>query len=153
MFQAFKQFVSDLAGGHKHPTRFEENDYRLAAVALLVHVATIDGGMSEVERDRLHAMVKRCFDLDDAVADELIVEATAAELEAVDLYHFTSLINRSLDEAGRVRIVKMMWQVVYADRRMTEFEDNLIWRAADLLGVSARERIELRQRVADGKNA
>ena len=42
----------------------------------------------------------------------------------------------------------MMWEIVYADGRVSEFEDNLIWRAADLLGVSTRERVELRQRVA-----
>ena len=41
-----------------------------------------------------------------------------------------------------------MWEIVYADNRVTELEDNLIWRAADLLGVSGRERIELKQRVA-----
>ena len=42
----------------------------------------------------------------------------------------------------------MMWRIVYADRRVDEFEENLIWRAADLLGVSSRERIELRHKVA-----
>jgi uncharacterized tellurite resistance protein B-like protein len=151
MFDAFRQFVSDLAGGDKHPSRFEESDYRLAAAALLVHAAAIDGSISDLERDKLHAVVKRCFDLDDAAADELVAKATEVEQESIDLYHFTRLLNRSLDEAGRRRIVEMMWQVVYADRHVTEFEDNLIWRAADLLGVSARERIELRQRVADGR--
>jgi uncharacterized tellurite resistance protein B-like protein len=42
----------------------------------------------------------------------------------------------------------MMWQVVFADGEVSEFEDNLVWRAADLLGVSREERIALRQRVA-----
>jgi len=42
----------------------------------------------------------------------------------------------------------MMWEIVLADGRVTEFEDNLMWRAADLLGVSSRDRIALRQRVA-----
>ena len=65
----------------------------------------------------------------------------------IDLYHFTSLLGRSLDEEGRRRVVEMMWEIVFADGRVTEFEDNLIWRAADLLGVSTRERVELRQRV------
>ncbi len=32
--------------------------------------------------------------------------------------------------------------------RVTELEDNLLWRAADLLGISSRDRIELRHRVA-----
>ena len=68
--------------------------------------------------------------------------------EAIDLYHFTSLINRSLDEDGRRRVVEMMWEIAYADGRAGDFENNLIWRAADLLGVSSRQRIELGQRVA-----
>ena len=41
-----------------------------------------------------------------------------------------------------------MWQVVYVDERVNEFESNIIWRTADLLGVSSRQRIELRQQVA-----
>jgi uncharacterized tellurite resistance protein B-like protein len=149
MFQAFKDFVSELTGGHKDPSRFEEDDYRLAAAALLVHVGMIDGSLSDAERAKLHSVIKRCFNLDDAAAEALIVQATAAEQEAIDLYRFTSLLNRSLDEDGRLRMVEMMWQVVYADHQVTEFEDNLIWRAADLLGVSQQERIALRERVAD----
>jgi len=148
MFQAFRKFLSDVSEGGKHPSHFEANDYRLAAAALLVHAVTIDGTMSDIERDKLHALIKRRFGLDEAATDELVLEATEAEHEAVDLYHFTSLINRSLDEDGRRRVVEMMWEMVYADGRVTELEDNLIWRAADLLGISSRDRIELRNRVA-----
>jgi len=148
MFQVFRKFLSDVSEGGKHPSRFEANDYRLAAAALLVHAVMIDGTMSDVERDKLHAVIKRRFGLDEAATDELVLEATEAEHEAVDLYHFTSLINRSLDEDGRRRVVEMMWEVVYADGRVTELEDNLLWRAADLLGISSRDRIELRHHVA-----
>jgi uncharacterized tellurite resistance protein B-like protein len=109
---------------------------------------TVGKFLSDVEHDKLHAMLGRRFALDQAATDDLVVEATEAEHEAIDLYRFTSLINRSLDEDGRRRVVEMMWEMVYADGRVTEFEDNLIWRAADLLGSSSRERIELRQRVA-----
>jgi uncharacterized tellurite resistance protein B-like protein len=152
MFAAFRKFVSGLTAGDSHPTRFADNDYRLAAAALLVHAAAIDGNMSDVERDTLHALIKQRFGLDEATTDELVTEATEAELQAVDLYHFTSLLNRTLDQEGRRRIVEMLWEIVYADRRVTELEDNLLWRAADLLGVSSRERIELRQRVTGRDN-
>jgi uncharacterized tellurite resistance protein B-like protein len=147
MFAAFRKFVSGLTAGDSHPTRFADNDYRLAAAALLVHAAAIDGNISDVERDTLHTLIKQRFGLDAAATDELVTEATEAELQAVDLYHFTSLLNRTLDQEGRRRIVEMLWEMVYADRRVTELEDNLLWRAADLLGVSSRERIELRRRV------
>jgi uncharacterized tellurite resistance protein B-like protein len=148
MLAALKQFLNELTEGEKHPARFDDNDYRLAATALLVHTARIDGGMSDAERQRLHSVIGQRFGLDDAAAAELIQEATQVETEAVDLYQFTSLINRSLDEDGRSRIVEMMWQVVYADGQVSEFEDNLIWRAADLLHVERRMRIGLRRQVA-----
>ena len=148
MLDTLKNFLADLTGGAKHPARFADNDYRLAAAALLVHAASIDGEMSAVERDKLQAVLKRCFELDDAATLELIDEATAAENEAVDLYRFTSSLNHKLDDDGRRRIVEMMWEVIYADGRLNEFEDNLVWRAADLLNVSSRDRVEIRRRVA-----
>jgi uncharacterized tellurite resistance protein B-like protein len=147
MFEAFRHFIAEFSDGARHPNEFAENDYRLAAAALLVHAAAIDGDLSQAERDKLHAVIKERFALDDAATDALVLQATEAEHEAVDLYHFTSLLNRSLNEAGRARIVEMMWEIVYADGERDELEDNLIWRAADLLGVSQQERIELRRRV------
>jgi uncharacterized tellurite resistance protein B-like protein len=147
MFEAFRNFVAEFVEGDRHPSQFVDGDYRLAAAALLVHAAAIDGEMSQSERHKLHALVKDRFALSDASADELIDKATLAEHEAVDLYHFTSLLNRSLNEPGRARIIEMMWEIVYADGDRDELEDNLLWRAADLLGVSQRQRIELRQRI------
>jgi uncharacterized tellurite resistance protein B-like protein len=148
MFDSLRKLVSDLAEGGKHPSRFDDSDYRLAATALLVHAASIDGDFAQVERDKLHALIKQRFDLDDAATDELIDKATAAEQQAIDLYQFTARLNRSLDQEGRARIVEMMWQIAFADGIVTEFEDNLVWRAADLLGISRDERIALRARVA-----
>ena len=47
----------------------------------------------------------------------------------------------------------MMWEMVYADGLVSEFERNLIWRAADLLGVSSRDRIELKQQAGEAQAA
>jgi uncharacterized tellurite resistance protein B-like protein len=150
MLGSLKKFFGEL--GVKPAARFEDNDYRLAAAAILIHVMSVDGVASEAERDALRTVLKSRFELDDAALDELIETATEADREAVDLYQFTSLLNRTLDEEGRLRIVEMMWQLVYADGRVNEFEDNVIWRAADLLGISSRQRIKLRRRVAGERN-
>ena len=56
---------------------------------------------------------------------------------------------RSVNDEGRLRIVEMMWELVYADGEISEFEDNVVWRAADLLGISSRDRIDLKHRVAE----
>jgi uncharacterized tellurite resistance protein B-like protein len=148
MIETLRKFFDELTGGAKHPGGFDENDYRLASAALLLHAAAIDGKIAEVERNLLRELLQQRFDLDDAATSALIATATAAEHEAIDLYHFTHLLNRLLDDDGRCRIIEMMWQIVFADGRITEFEDNLIWRTADLLGVSSHERIALRRRIA-----
>jgi uncharacterized tellurite resistance protein B-like protein len=148
MFAGFRKFLTEVSQGRKEAAHFEHNDYRLAAAALLVHAAEIDGTASDVERSTLHTVIKTAFGLDEIETDALVAEATQAEHEAIDLYHFTSLLNRALNEDGRRRVVEMMWEIAYADGHVSEFENNLIWRAADLLGISARERIELGRRIA-----
>jgi uncharacterized tellurite resistance protein B-like protein len=126
----------------------DDTGYRLAATALLIHVISIDGEPSAVEKRKLHSVLESYFGLDPGTADRLIASATLVEGEAVDLYHFTSIIMRQVDDEGRLRIVEMMWELVYADGQVNEFEDNVVWRAADLLAVSSRDRIDLKHRVA-----
>ena len=138
-YVAEDNLVRAVDEGERHPSQFADNDYRLAAVALLVHAAAIDGEVSPSERAKLHSVVKRRFELDEGATDELIDKATTAEHEAVDLHHFTSLLNRALEGPGRARVIEMIWEIVYADGRRDELEDNLLWRAADLLRrVAAR---------------
>ncbi|MDQ2082368.1 TerB family tellurite resistance protein [Xanthobacteraceae bacterium Astr-EGSB] len=148
MLEDIKRFFSDLVDDGKEQAQFCDNDYRLAAAALMVHVATLDGALSDAERGRLIDLVKARFELDDEKADELVTAAQAADREAVDFFRFTSILMRSLDEAGRQRIIEMMWEMALSDGAVSEFEDNAIWRIADLLAVSGAQRIGLRQRVA-----
>ena len=75
------------------------------------------------------------------------VVASTGDRNAIDLYHFTRKHSEVLDDEGRYQTVRMMWEIVYADRKPNEFEANIIWRAADLLGVSSRQRVALRQLV------
>ena len=84
---------------------------------------------------------------------ERVAEAgRAANDEAVDLYHFTSILKNRLDEAARIRFVEELWEVTFADGQVHELEDNVIWRVSDLLGVSTRDRM-LRKRAVAGRTA
>lgn len=151
MLKELKSLWADLSGTEQ-PQPFKDDDYRLAAAALLVHVATLDHTLNDADRSKLRQLLESRFALDAARTDELIDAAIAADHEAVDFYHFTHVLMRALDEAGRLRIIEMMWEMVFADRRVSEFEENVMWRVADLLGVSAQERIALRQRVTGQKD-
>jgi uncharacterized tellurite resistance protein B-like protein len=149
MLDGLRQFIADVVSPTAHDARsFDDNGYRLAATALLIHVISLDGEPSEIEKRKLHSLIESRFGLAPGAADQLIASATLVEGEAVDLYHFTSVIMRSVDDEGRLRIVEMMWELVYADGQVSEFEDNVVWRAADLLAVSSRDRIDLKHRVA-----
>jgi len=149
MFDALKNFVAELAGADPTEKSFAEDDYRLAAAALLVHVAASDGETDDAERRRLKTVIEERFGLDDAATQRLIENAEQSDRDAVDFYQFTSILKRSLDEDGRLKIVEMMWDIAYADGAIHEFEENTVWRVAELLGVSTRDRVLLRQRVAD----
>lgn len=152
MFDALKNFVSELASGDKQAGDFADDDFRVAYAALLVHAAAVDGEVSDAERRNLIALLKQRFDLDDEAAAHLVEQATAADAKAVDLYRFTLLLNETLDEPGRLRMIETMWNVAFADGAASGYEDNLIWRVSDLLGVSSSERIALRQRAAAGRS-
>jgi len=152
MLDRLRQFIAEVTSPLTQDNRpFDESDYRLAATALLIHVVSLDGEPSEVEKRKLHTVLQSRFQLDAATVTQMIATATLMEGEAVDLYRFTSVIMRSVDEEGRKRIVEMMWELVYADGNVSEFKDNVMWRAADLLGVSSRDRIELKHRVASNR--
>jgi uncharacterized tellurite resistance protein B-like protein len=153
MLDGLRQFIAEVVSPQRPDRAFDDTGFRLAATALLIHVISLDGKPSENEKRKLHSLIERYFELDRGTADRLIASATEVEGEAVDLYHFTSVIMRSVDEEGRRRIVEMMWELVYADNTVTEFEDNVLWRAADLLGISSRDRIELKHRVAAKRSA
>lgn len=149
MLDGFRHFIADLTGAAgEQPRGFDDNDYRLAAAALFIHLISIDGKPSPVETRKLHDLLEQRFDLVPGEADRLVEAATRVEGEAVDFYHFTSRLMRALDERGRARIVEMMWELVYADGQVSEFEESMVWRAADLLGISSAERIALKHRVA-----
>jgi len=126
-----------------------EDELRLAAAALLFHVVAIDGVVAEEERAMLSDLLKRRFDLDPAETRSLVDAAENAEAEAVDLYGFTSVLKQRLDAADRERIIEMMWKLVFADGTVHEFEDNVVWRVAELLGVSTQSRIRLKQAARD----
>ena len=149
MLDAIRTFLAELSGG-AGKKEVGEDDYRLAAAALLFHVVAVDGVVSPEERDTLSKLLMRRYELDQDGAANLISAAETADNEAIDLYGFTHVLKRHFDEAGCERIVEIMWALVYADGSVHEFEDNIIWRVSELLGVSSQARIRLKQAVRDG---
>lgn len=146
MLDRLRSLVRALVEHDDEPS-FAPDSPRLAAAALMFHVIQADGVLLEAERERFAAVLREEFGIDGEALDDLMSAAEAAEGEAVDLYRFTSVLMQTHDEARRIAFVEMLWEMVYADGRRHELEDNIVWRVAELLGVSNRDRVLMRQRV------
>ncbi|MBA4796593.1 tellurite resistance TerB family protein [Rhizobium rosettiformans] len=128
---------------------FAPDDPRIAVAALCLQVMEADGVVRDSERAKLREILKQQYDLDGTELDDLIAAGQSAESEAVDYYRFTTELKRQLNEEQRQQLVGLLWDIVYADGTRSEMEDHAIWRVADLLGVSGRERIVQRQEAAE----
>lgn len=147
MLERLQRFLASLAGGDGKPA-FAADDPRVAVMALCIQVMEADGRVLDVEKTTLRSRFKALYGLTEAELDALVAAGTDAESEAIDFFRFTSELKRQLSEEQRVALVGLLWEIVYADGERSEMEDHAIWRIADLLGVSGRERIMKRQEAA-----
>ncbi len=146
MFEAITRLFN------KPETALSSNDPRLSVAVLLVHLAAVDGQMKDEERSAIKGALIDHYDMDEASVDKLIKEAALRDAEAVDFFKFTQSITQ-LDMEDRIEIVRMMWMVVFSDKKNHELEDNMVWRIAELIGVSSRDRTILRNQVGKAEKA
>src|SRR5262245_4273373 len=147
MLERLLFFLKDLPGGRGKAASEASDDARIAAAALMVHVMDADGVRRREEGESLRRALAATYGISGAALDALLTAGEKAEQEAVDLYAFTSVLKRHLDEKARVEFIGIMWDVVFADGELHELEDNIVWRVAELIGVDRRDRIAARQRA------
>jgi uncharacterized tellurite resistance protein B-like protein len=146
MLDTLKRYFGDLVA-HEPEKVFDEDDPRLAVAALMFHVVAADGVVTPQESRRLIEELARHYGLTVAEASELGETARQAELETATLQRFTAGLQRKLDPDQRRDIVASLWRVVFADGAVHEFEDNVLWRIADLLGIPSHERVAIRKAI------
>jgi uncharacterized tellurite resistance protein B-like protein len=148
MLDRIQAFLHTLTAPH-HTEEFAPDDPRVAFVALCFQVMEADGRISEKERQKFRDLLQERYNLSRDGLQALIAAGQQAGSEAVDYYRFTSDLRRHLvNEDDRVELLGILWDIVYADGQRSEMEDHVIWRIADLLGVSARDRVLQRQQAA-----
>lgn len=148
-WDTLKDMADRVTGPEAEADDLGEEEVRLAAAALLVHATVVDGEVSRTETQVLRDVLEQRYGLDHGQAGRLITQAAEREKDAVDLYGFTSVLTRRLNRDDRLKVVEMLWEIVVADGVIHELEANLVWRAAELLGVTSRDRIRLRKSVED----
>jgi len=121
----------------------------LATAAILLDIAYADGEFSPSEDGDVVGFLKRAFTLDEESVRELLKAADELRAQTIDHYALTNFIRRNVALADRIDIVKTMWRVVYADGRLTDYENYLVRKLADLLGIEHHVMIEAKVAVLD----
>ncbi|GBU16651.1 MULTISPECIES: TerB family tellurite resistance protein [Methylobacterium] len=129
-----RAYAANAFGLSAEPTA-EVDDEHLAATALLVHVARVDGVLAPTEVERLARLVRGRYAETDAEARALIERATAMDAATRDVAQLVEMIGREGGEDARARLLSMAWSVAGADGQVDEFEEALVWRLGRLLGL------------------
>jgi uncharacterized tellurite resistance protein B-like protein len=125
-------------------------DIQTATCALFLEMARTDGEFDESEQDRVLSILRNDYDLseEDALA---LIEETNHELEqSIDLWQFTKRINLSYSKEEKVRVIRMLWQIVYADGTLDKHEHYLVRKLSKLLRLSHEELIDAKLSVIRG---
>jgi uncharacterized tellurite resistance protein B-like protein len=124
-----------------------EHALRVATAVLLVEVTRADFSVEQSERQRLRQLLEQQFELSVEELDALLEQAEADADRLVSIQHITRLINQHYDHAMKLRVIQMMWHMVYADGEKDHYEEHLIRQVADLLYISHSEFMQARHRA------
>ena len=123
------------------------DDVQVAAVALLVEAAVMDGDFDEAERKAIARLIESRFGLEGADVEELIALGEEAVARSHQLYAFTRVLKTGFDFEDRIEMIEMLWDVACADGEIHDFEANLVRRIAGLIHVSDRDSGTARKRA------
>ena len=151
MLDTLKRFFNKITTDDSSDTdQNVEHDIRVAACALFLEMANIDGEFSEKERSSIMSALKTRYGLPEAYAAQL-VEASDEELKgSIDLWQFTNLINQNYTLEEKIEVIEMAWELAYADGSLDQHEDYLLHKLANLLRLSHKQLIEAKLRVLKG---
>ena len=124
-----------------------EHALRVATAVLMVEVTRADFIVQAQEQARLRQLLEQQFALSAAELDALMAEAEEDADRLVSIQHITRLLNEHYDHAMKLRVVEMMWQLVYADGEKDHYEEHLIRQVAELLYISHSEFIQARHKA------
>ncbi len=129
------------------------HDIRVATCALFLEMANIDGEFNDSERDSIVSMLKKEYELSGEDAAELAREARDELDGKIDLWQFTNLINRNYSDEEKIRIVELLWKIVYSDGRMNAHEDYLVHKLAKLLRLNHNQLIDAKLKILHDDSA
>ena len=99
--------------------------------ALLIHVAKIDQNYTDKERE----MIKKAInELDPKVknVEEILLKAEEIEKNSNQILDFTKEV-KNMNEDSKIKIVEVLWNIIYSDNNPDIYENSLMRRLTGLL--------------------
>ncbi len=119
--------------------------------ALLIHAAKIDENYTNVEKEIIKKALIELFKISKEEADSLLINGEEKEQTSNQIVEFTKEIKKNPMEF-RLKIIEILWQIVYSDDTNDMFESNLIRRVCGLLYVPDNESGKINLKVKNSKN-
>lgn len=123
------------------------DDLQLACAILLIEAGHMDGSFDDDERAVVKRVLTEKFNLSAEELEELFATAEEKVATANEIYSFTRLVKDKFSPGERIQMIEMLWEVVYADGVLDDYEANLVRRIAGLIYVSDVDSGDARKRV------
>lgn len=136
-----------LAGRREQDVELSRHELHLAVAALLVEAAMMDGTFDTTERATIERLVVERLSLEPEEAKELIADAEERVRDSVEMWGFAHRVKDAFSYEDRIGMMEMLWQVVYADGVLHDYEANLMRRIAGLIYVEDRDSGHARKRA------
>ena len=122
------------------------NSKNVLIIALLIHAAKIDENYTENEKKIIKNVIVDLNEINSNQADELLKLAEEKERGSNQIIEFTKEIKKYSIEF-KLKIVEIIWKIVYSDGTNDDFESNLIRRICGLLYVSDKDNGIIKKKV------
>jgi len=139
-------FFAKLFGREPKTTTRSHIEPEVAAAALLVEAALVDGIYADLESDRISMILLESFGFDADRADALLAQGEALAEEAVGAHEFTKHVKK-LPEEQRLKLIEGLYYVALADGEKCPYEDAFIRHVSSLLHIQDVPRAGARKRA------
>ena len=122
----------------KKKEKEDTNNKNVLIIALLIHAAKIDENYTEDEKKIIKKTIMELNKINSNQADELLKLAEKKEEESNQIIEFTKEIKKYSMEF-KLKIIEIIWKIVYSDGTNDDYESNLIRRICGLLYISDKD--------------
>ena len=122
------------------------NNKNILVTALLIHAAKIDENYTEIEKKIITKAIINLNEISPDEAEEILKLAEKKEEESNQIVEFTREIKQYPMEF-RLKIIEIIWKIVYSDGASDDYESNLIRRICGLLYISGKDNGIIKTKV------